>query len=348
MYFHTEQSFLREAIHPFFDELQLGVKPITFDEFSSSLSPLPEQFRGNAIKEALYERLKKYHDNTQRYRNLLRAPSPLRIDKGQIREYVAQTDLNGQAVYFNFLAVREVKIYCSFPQEDIGQIALIDLPGLGDTTLGDEQKLKKAAEDDFDFVLFVYKPVDGIWQYEHVQLYETARSASTSVPIEKWSFLILNRTKPSADFADNLDYCQEAERLRLQKGIKVSQCLIEDCSDSDATEGVLNKVIDYLDHNIERIDDEYLSQSKARRSRLQEAINQELVKARDALGIAKHSDTWYPTFTDEFDKLWEDLTDSLLDLLKQLISLRDEKDPDFQNAIVAVLTHIPLVMEGKK
>ena len=106
----------------------MGTKPITITEFASNpLPPLPNNLPGYAQPGAMYEHLSKYHIYLEKYRHLLLEPSPRRISRNEIREYVAQDTPDGQRVFFNYLAVRFVKIVCNFPNTDVGQIALVDM-----------------------------------------------------------------------------------------------------------------------------------------------------------------------------------------------------------------------------
>jgi hypothetical protein len=150
---------LNEIVSPYYEKLQLGSRPFTLEEFARNPLPeLPKQFAGQAEPGAMYEHLRKYHVNFDKYKHLLREASPQRISKQQIREYVAQDTPDGQRIYFNYLAVQEAKIVCGFPNTDVGQIALIDMPGLGDTGLGDAERLMSILGQDVDIVLFVRMP----------------------------------------------------------------------------------------------------------------------------------------------------------------------------------------------
>ncbi|CCQ66471.1 hypothetical protein CWATWH0402_4161 [Crocosphaera watsonii WH 0402] len=48
----------------------------------------------------------------------MRHTSPIKISQGEIREYVAQDTPDGERTYFNYLAVKEAKIFCDFPLSD--------------------------------------------------------------------------------------------------------------------------------------------------------------------------------------------------------------------------------------
>jgi energy-coupling factor transporter ATP-binding protein EcfA2 len=334
VYFHTERSFLDEIIYPYYDQIQLGTKPFTVDEFASKpLPPLPSTFVGLAEPGAMYARLLKCQENLDKYRTLLGALSPRRIEKGQIRGFVAQTSLDGRPIFFNYLAVREVKIVCPFPNADVGRVALIDLPGLGDTALGDKERLKKTVGQDADFVLFLYMPQMGkrLWEDVDVQLYDTARSALVDLPIEKWSFMLLNRTA-GGEFSDNLEYCQEAARIIAEKHIAVKEHMIANCADPEEASQVLDRILTYLEANITSLDEQYLSANKANHTALENEIKAEMDKARNALG-ATHSDRWYREFVTLFNKFWKNITSGLQKLLVELDSFRDEEDADFHQRV---------------
>src|SRR5918911_1022654 len=139
--FHGAKSFITDVIGPYYRELKLGPAPRSVQDFASNpLPPLPADLRDYAGPGAKYEHLKTYQDHLNDYADLLGSPSR-RIPVTRIREYVAQDTVSGDRSFFNYLAVQHVKVFCKFPHEDIGRIALIDMPGLGDTGIGDEERL---------------------------------------------------------------------------------------------------------------------------------------------------------------------------------------------------------------
>ncbi len=147
--FYSEQELLREVIAPYYNSLNLGSAPVNLDQFAGT--PLPQPSGKSAVDSAKYSHLLEYKNFVQAYRPLLKVGAPQRIPLKDIRQYVAQDTLDGKRNLHNYLAVREVKIYCKFPYEDVGQISLLDMPGLGDTGLGDEERLVKSLGEDIDF-----------------------------------------------------------------------------------------------------------------------------------------------------------------------------------------------------
>lgn len=340
VYFYTERSFLDEVIAPYYEQLGLGAKPITLDEFAQeSLPHLPSNFSG-AQTGAKYEHLRRYHTYLDRYRHLLKQPSPRRISKEEIREYVAQDTPDGQRIFFNYLAVQNVKIVCSFPNTDVGNIALVDMPGLGDTGIGDEERLLKTLGEDVDFVLFVRMPKSSgdYWADVDVKLYDTAGAALVDLPIDLWSVMILNRTRAESNNGDNSNNCQDLADTMAEKHIDVVQCVTVNCAVTDAVNTqILNVVLDYLTANITDLDRQYASVCQERLIQLRDRTKSEIEKAREALGKAAQRESEFPLFLRLFDTLWNDLTSGLEGLLRRLEEQRDAEDLDFKKQVDAAI-----------
>ena len=193
--FHTDYSFLDEVIAPYYEQLGLGSRPSSVQNFADALLPsLPNELAKKTQDKAKYDHLCRYHKYLDKYRQTFSETSPRRISRHEIREYVAQDTLEGDRIYFNYLAVKEVKIICSFPNVDIGQIALVDMPGLGDTGIGDEERMMKTLGQDIDLVLFVKMPnaTGDYWGTEDLRLHNLANSTLIDIPIKEWSFMVLN------------------------------------------------------------------------------------------------------------------------------------------------------------
>ncbi|WP_414623783.1 hypothetical protein [Calothrix sp. CCY 0018] len=340
VWFYSEQSFLNDVIAPYYEKLGLGSKPATLDTFANnSLPPLTGKLPGAAMPQAMYEHLERYHKNIGKYRHLFRSVSPLKISKEQIREYVAQDTPNGERVYFNYMAVREVKIICNFPNEDVGQIALVDMPGLGDTGVGDDVRLVKTLGEDVDIVLFIRMPktTGDYWADVDVQLYDLVNNALDDLPTSLWSFLVLNRTNADSKNGDNWDNCQDLKNTLDEKHITVAYQMIANCADSAEAGQVLDAILSYMTDNITRLDKQYATSLQKRLERLQGEIANELEKARAALNHVVLDNSEFRLFENLFDQFWGELTNGLENLLKELREQRDFPDIDFQEQIDVTL-----------
>jgi len=341
IWFHSERSFLNEIVSPYYEKLALGSRPFTSEEFSRNPLPeLPKHFARQAELGAMYEHLRKYHINFDEYKHLLNQLSPQRISKHQIREYVAQDTPDGQRIYFNYLAVKEARIVCGFPNADVGQIALIDMPGLGDTGLGDAERLITVLGQDVDIVLFIRmpRPPRDYWGDVDVKLYDTARSSLVDLPLELWSFMVLNQTHASSSIGDNSIYCEELISTHKISHIDVVRCITACCADQEeANHKILDPVLDYLTQNITTLDIQYASACQDRLKRLHNTISLELEKARKALGTGAGRDSWHPTFLKLFNQLWSNLTVGLEGLLRELQDQRSHHDIDLSDQVNAAL-----------
>ena len=346
VWFHTERSFLDEVITPYYEKLHLGAKPLTIEEFANKPLPqLPQNIPGYAEPGAMYEHLKRYHSHFERYRHLLKEVSPKITKKHQIREYTAQDTNDGQRTFFNYLAVKEVKITCTFPNTNVGKIALVDMPGLGDTGLGDENRLIKALGKDIDFVLFVRMPKSSgdCWADVDVKLYDAARSALVELPINLWSFLVLNQTSPNSNNGDNIKNCHDLSDTIREKYILVEKCLITNCSDKEATNKLLEDILDYLTHNIDELDRKYSSACQQRLVEIYESVNAALSKAK--IILPQDSEDDYLETEEIFSELfgnndsgwWRDITLSLQELRTELWYQRQIPDEQLHEGVIAAI-----------
>ena len=343
--FYTERSFLDEVISPYHKELELSPKPNNLEQFSNSpLPPLPQDKDG-ATDKAKYEHLRRYHGHFDEYENLLNSARLHHIPRDKIREYVAQNDKDGNRKY-NYLAVREVKITCRFPNDDIGQIALVDLPGLGDTSVGGEERLIATLSQDADLVLFVKRPEPGAAREdrEDNQLYDMARSALRAIPLEKWSFMVFNRTESNEDsrLGDNLKECEFFSRRLPDSGMNVSGDTIANCADEkEVKTEILDPILEHLDGNITELDNQYASECQTRLERLRLEIATELEKARTALGEAKPDIQEHDKFNELFNNLSKKMAQGLEELLRTLRDQSeeqgDERDREFADAIEKII-----------
>lgn len=331
--FHDARSFL-EKISVYYKALDLGECPSTIESFASlPLAPLPSSKTTEADKEK-YGHLEKYKDNVETYRPLI-GQTPKAIKADEIRQYVAQDTVEGERIYSNYLAVKEVFIYCDFPNPDVGQISVIDMPGLGDTGIGDKKRMIETLGESVDFVLFVKKPHDGTWNESDVDLYDTARKALVDLPIKEWSFMVLNRTE-DPEMGHNHSHCETLHEKIARKNI-VSQTIIANCSDSSKVNNlILDPLLNYMLANIEQLDRQYAQTCQQRVNAIRAEVEVIVTAANTVIDQLPNDDD-SSIFADRFDEFWKSLATSLDEMLYRLKSTRKQKDPHFKTAIEQVL-----------
>ncbi|MEH2256521.1 GTPase domain-containing protein [Nostoc sp.] len=336
VYFHSEQTFLNEIIRPYFEKLRLGAAPDTLAEFALPLPPLPDEL-DDAVSKAQYRYLEKYHTNLDKYQSLLLEAQNKQIQKHEIREYVAQNDSEGNHIYFKYMAVQKVELFCEFPNTDIGNIALVDMPGLGETGIGAEEQLIKILGEEVDAAIFVRFPksTGDDWDVKDVELYSTANKA-LRLPIKEWSFMVLNKHKNG----ENLELCEYfAKSLDKQVIEVVKPIIIANCADpTEAKTKILDQILDYLIKNLERLDLDYSNFCYQELLRIHNAVSTELEKARRALGELSRMGNdaiEVPDFRPLFSSVWGQLTNKLEELLKEIRedAYKGEISTIFQNQL---------------
>lgn len=353
--FYDERTFLSDVLAPYYEKLGLGIAPTSLRQFEAT--PLPPLSTngikaGHARAGAMYQHLEGYKNNVRLYSQLLNQP-PLRIPLEQVREYVAQDSVDGKQTFAKYLAVREARIYCDFGHKDVGQIALVDMPGLGDTGVGAEERLVAALGEALDVVLFVMMPPPGgaVLSDVDFDLYDLAYRALDGIPIDRWSFMVLNQTTPPQQdqgqssqtgpiMGDNHRNCERISELirsgkagSVGRNIRVVNCFIADCSKvNDAKERILEETLQYLVQEIAHLDSMYMSAWQKRLHQIRNRVRSEIEKARQRLSGAQEKAQNEKRFNDLFKQLWQELLkagDELVMALENQSSQPNRKFSDY-------------------
>ena len=348
--FLSEKRFISDNIAPYFQELQRYkpdlFTPVTILEFSSMTLPSPESFQASPEDSTQMKlHLVHLHDlqnHLPQYQDFL-GRSPMTIKRDEIREYVAQDNEKGERVYFKHMAVDKVEIFCKFPNVDVGALRLIDLPGLGDTRIGDVERVVSALSDQVDLVFFLSKPSNAGagWQDNEVHLYSQARRAlGEKLPIERWSFWVFNHD--SRPGAENMPQCEALRASMSNAQIGVADTVIADCTNPDEVSSLLiDTALDFLEKHIEANDREYAGNIQAmidavtgKMTGLLQGLQKYVREDSNNLGDSRRFDIL-------FRKLWKDLRIGLngsVDRDSDLRKRRDEPCAEFKARIESILT----------
>lgn len=294
---HSEKTFLEEVIHPYYESLRLESKPISLDEFAHAT--LLEQIFEKETDRALYRTLRQdYYRNLQHYQYLIAPglePHHQLISVEDVADYVRQgRNAYGDLTTYKHLAVREVNISCPFQNPGVGKIALVDVPGLGDSKLGDERVLLETLGREVDVVLFITRPDPQRYQWRDADTALYDRAAQALNNLAGRSFIVINRSKRT----QNDKACQSLqETLRMN----VISCEVADCSSTEDANRVLDRVLDYLTEHILEIDEAYARQSQERLIKLQQDIELLRQAMREACGIQNN---FSRAIDDQFDDLF--------------------------------------------
>jgi hypothetical protein len=339
--FYAESEFLRTVLKPYYDptELDLGPSPLTLEEFAGNpLPPLPPSRADQEEARQKHQHLQNYKEHLPTYRTWLGRALP-DVELAKVRTFVAQDDPAGERIFHNYLAVSDARIVCSFPQDDLGRVALVDMPGLGDTGVGAEARLIQTLGREVDAILFLKRPSEmrSAWEEVDVRLYDLAHSALPELPLQRWAFLVLNRVRSDDPKRDNLINCKHLVEETINRSVAFADRMIADCTDpTEAAELVLRRVLDHLATHIERMDRDYAAACMAQAQQLQQRTDTEMRRASGLLGSGDGAGDEMEAFNRLFHETHGTLKERLGALILTLAEQRNLPDDDFLAQIEAV------------
>jgi len=335
VWFYSPEDLFNQVILLYYDNLKLEPKPENMDEFANSILPLLQNEL--KINQETYDKyLKKYHDNYRNYKKWFDiTPNPYFIEKEDIRKFVSHKSSDGKTEYYNYLPVKKVQINCSFPQSDLGKIVLIDTPGIGDIKLDDQDIMIKTLGEDVDAVIFIKKPEDTSAELDKddLLLHDTAESALKELPLNLWSFMVLNKKENGGS---NIKQC-EALKTTIDDKKMFQKCLVINCTKTEETNLVLEEVLNYLDSNIIKLDQMYAQSCQDKINELYQCVNRQLENARNILDKVTHDSADIGRFNQKFSSLWTDFNNGLEKLLKELSQNRTEKAVEFDQEVKSTI-----------
>jgi hypothetical protein len=347
--FHSEESIL-EILNKYRETIKgsiLNAPPVFDNEFSSidtfAQTHLPAESKNSgspAKYNVLLKELYKYQELISHSRKYIGHEPLDDLSEEDLSGFITQA--NGKKAgdkKYLYLAVKEVQIACSFPHDDVGEVSLIDLPGLGEATLGGPERLMTALKWDADIALFVWRPTVGtlVESNEFIELYDTCfRALEKILPLQEWSFLALNHHRE----INNYEICEGVLDKIANKQVSYSFFAesICDCSSrEEVKEKILNPVLHHLAKHIGVLDRKLARTSFEDIQAISKDTAMMLQKLRESFGGT--SENWDEV---EFGKLfrekWEELQRGFNNLTAALMDRADSADESFQHKVENTLT----------
>ncbi|MBO8432947.1 MAG: hypothetical protein IAB08_06615 [Bacteroidetes bacterium] len=248
--FYSERE-LMEQLQRYLDKLESGIvlgsladlKRISLVEIKTDMT----------AKSSFLSHFKKYMEHYGEYCGLLGSVITVH-DEERIRDYVAQYGVDERKTYL-YLAVKEVRIYTEFHYADAGKITLVDTIGIGDTSLGIEDKMMATLVNDSDAAILIRRPEekgDALREWDN-RLYDLIKKNMQGQELDKWLFYVLNRYKGNERTSAGM-FAQLQEHIK-SGSLQVAKLIEVDCKNPEAVEKDLVLVIlDTLTKNLETID----------------------------------------------------------------------------------------------
>lgn len=343
---HTFATFRDEILRPYHDELGLPSLPLSINEFRSwkypfNVAELGPDHREKHSSVTLLRRLRSMQESLSSYESDL-VGGERTVPLSELRQYVAYPT-NEQEGAGNcprhYLAVRDVRIDCTFPYAQVNDVGIIDLPGLGELAANAEAYHLAGLQNEVDIVLLVKRPVEGMayWGREDGAATNLLDQARCFIKNRRdFVFIALNvggaDSKLVAALRDDV-----LRQVNDGSDGKHFQVLEGNATDQKSVyETILTPVLAHLAERLPVMDDEVFEGTKATYVALTAKVNALLCDLTSALGSATRSlgstaeDLEYRTV-----ELRRDLSGALSEIVErlQLIARASEEDPQFVAAV---------------
>jgi hypothetical protein len=332
---HTEASFCEQVVAPYHEVLGLPAAPRTIGEFASYAYPVSAgELEGGADEHPRFgpmlARLREMQQSLPSYRHYLTAASR-RVELADLRDWVAYPASDGDGIpERRYLAVQYADITCPFPIADVVDLALVDLPGLGEIVPRAEERHLAGLANEVDFALTVKRPTDtnAMWDTDDSQALRLIAQASGAAQTRDFVAVLVN----SGDCLKvNVDALNADLTKRLNEGHdgKFYWVITADAADRDVVrDQVLRAVLDHLATALRRMDraviDHALAACAATRERLLDEVSRALAALRSVL---------IPTPAQELVTKARSLSTELAGSLQAWVErLREQAGEDYEDA----------------
>ncbi len=322
---HTFETFREEVLAPYHRALGIGPAPHSLESFRRFAYPAPG---GDAKTDGpdkhslvtLAARLRDMQRSLPSYEKDLAGGERV-VPLAELRQYVAypsKEEEDAADVSRRYLAVRDVRIECRFPRVEVEDLALIDLPGLGELAAGAERHHVDGLQNEVDVVLLVKRPVEGMAYWTDadgraVDLLDEARGA-----VRRRSDFVFIAVNEGAVKESLVDALLGDIRRRANEGVEGRhyRVLRGDALDRATVYGsILAPVLEHLAERLPAMDAEVIADAVERCRATTDHLRLALRDLRDA--IATHA----PESSGAGEQLIERAAELRLDLAEGLDGL---------------------------
>ena len=269
---HDEDSFLREVIVPLCKNARIS-EPFSLSAFlSMTIEPNPKESRSQEIDDII-KRLKDAQAALPTFRRELTGECGRSIPLPELRPYVAYPE-GGASKGGPFLAVKNLVIYAPFPQNDVRQLQVIDLPGLGEGGIDLGKLQTKGLADTCDLTVFLKRPTDTsvAWNSIDTNALDAIRNSLESITDQtKFTVILANIDDLAQERADK---CFDAIKAEITRDFKIMRCNAKDAS--KVRNETMTMLLDHLIKHLPEMDATLLKNARHEVTVTRQALQQEL------------------------------------------------------------------------
>ncbi|MGH3794012.1 MAG: hypothetical protein ACRDSP_03905 [Pseudonocardiaceae bacterium] len=343
---HSFDTFVTDVISPYHSELELPGLPTTPPDFRGWAYPKPvaDGLPGSVDKPSyvtMLNRLQAMQASFSSYEADLTGQERV-VALDELRPFVAyptndEEQAPGETVR-RYLAVRDVRIDCDFPQAQVEHLGIIDLPGLGEVAVRAEQHHVNGLQNEVDIVLLVKRPVEGMayWGDADARALDLIDGARGFVQKRDFVFIVINSGGTSAPMAAALhDHIRG--QVNSGKPDQFFRVLETDAADtSEVFEGVLTPVLNHLADRMPAMDAEVLAGTRAELRAVSSRIRVVIEDLSRMLSSVRHASA---SIAEDLERRTKRLRQDLAGSLARLVNeLREQarsaiQDPGYSLAV---------------
>lgn len=257
---HTFGTFVADVLAPYHAELGLTGLPSSPGEFRTWPYPTPgsddgPDDAGRPSYATMLNRLRDMQASISTFVDDLTGGERV-VALDELRRFVAyptNDELRGAGpVSRRYLAVRDARIECRFPELQVENLAIVDLPGLGEVAVRAEAHHVDGLQDEVDVVLLVKRPVEGMafWGGSDARALDLLDIARGFVAKRDFVFLLINRGGTADALQDAL---RDDVRRQVNMGLDDQFFRVVEADSADAADVHTHVLVPVLDHLADRM-----------------------------------------------------------------------------------------------
>lgn len=332
---HTFESFRDRILDNYHRVLGLPSTPSTPSEFQrlrydlTDLSPEAPHSHG-----ILLQRLREMQAAFPSYGAYLNGGTR-EISLSELRPWVAyptQEEEEAGDCPRLYLAVQDVLIECPFPEAQVEQLMVVDLPGLGELDAKAEEHHIDGLRHEVDLVLLIKRPVEGnaFWRQEDANAIDLLDEARKPIRQRRdFVFVVVNDggVKPSLRTALLGDIKRRLNEGQDQLHFRVLTC--DALEHPSVQQSLLNPVLEHLASRLPSMDSDVLQEAEARWQQTQSRLYRSLEELGQSL--RRHAPEAVGTtekLTEYTEELNKDLAIHLQSIIERFYRIARSGDED--------------------
>lgn len=355
---HTFDSFRKDILAPYHEVLGLSATPLNITEFRQFQYPaeagnLPLGHNGKHSNVTILRRLRDMQESLWSYENDLTGGERT-IELSELRQYVAypkSEEVDSLRCLRRYLAVRDVRIECSFPDAQIDHLGIIDLPGLGEVAANAQKHHLRGLQNEVDIVLLVKRPVEGssFWTDDDANTTNLLDEARGFIRERRdYVLVLINRVHGDADLAAILrgSILRDANDGRDGNHFHVLEGDAKDRSAIHAN--VLTPILEHLVERLPAMDNEIIQGTRTASLAAIPRIRSALADVESALSIGgQRSASSVEDLVRRTEELRKDLAAEFTELVSALKGARNgDEDASFLAALDSAYGGVRTWIEG--